>query len=27
MSFKAHKKLQNIFQIIYVKQSTNIMAW
>jgi hypothetical protein len=26
MSFKAHKKLQNIFQIIYVKQSTNIMA-
>lgn len=26
MSFKPHKKSQNIFQIIYVKQSTNLMA-
>jgi hypothetical protein len=27
MSFKAHKKAQNVFQIIYLKQASNQIAW
>lgn len=26
MSFKAHKKLQNIFQVIYIKSLSNVIA-
>lgn len=27
LSYKGHKKVQNIFQVIYIKQISNVVAW